>query len=230
MSAPYGYPPQQGQGYPPQDQYGQPQGEAYVDDSQQAGYQNAASPPPQAGQVQLDGAGKKKKRGYATQAYDFGAGANSQLGGQPVAGGAYPPAQGTGYGGYPQQQQGDGIAPGLVSPNPFTQPQGQAQPMYGQPPTPGVGGYQPPDAGYPGPAAGGVAGITGAMGQMGLGGTPQAPPGPAGGARLAMNPLHPSDLASQLFNVQELDFPPPPINLPPNVRFSLLPLHVKYNH
>lgn len=209
MSAPYGYP--NSQGYPPQDQYGQPPGEAYAEG---AGYENTTSPPPQAGQSQGDAGGKKKKRGYASQAYDFGAGANSQLGGQPVAGGTYPPAaQAAGYGGYPTQQ-GDGIASGLVSPNPFTQP----QPMYGQP-QPGIGGYQPPDAGYPGPAAGGVAGITGGMAQMGFGGAPQAPVpagGVPGGARTSMNPLHPSDLASQLFNVQELDYPPPPINLPPN--------------
>lgn len=218
MSAPYGYPQP---GYPPQDQYGQPQGEAYVEDPQQAAYQDTGAPP-QAGQLQPEGpGGKKKKRGYATQAYDFGAGANSQLGGQPVAGGAYPPAQGTGYGGYPQQPQADGIAPGLVSPNPFTQQPGFAPASYNQPPPPGVGGYQPPDAGYPGPAAAGVAGITGGMGQMGLGGSPQ-PPVPAGGARSTMNPLIPSDLTSQLFNVQELDLPPPPINLPPNVRHFLL--------
>lgn len=220
MSAPYGYPNQQG--YPPQDQYAQSPGEAYVEGQ---GYENTTSPPP-GGPPQGDVGGKKKKRGYASQAYDFGAGSNSQLGGQPVAGGAYPQPQTAAYGGYPQQQQADGMQPGLVSPNPFTQHQGQPQPMYGQPP-PGVGGYQPPDAGYPGPAAGGVAGITGGMAQMAFGGAPQAqaqaPAGAvAGGARSAMNPLHPSDLTSQLFNVQELDYPPPPINLPPNVSDYLL--------
>jgi protein transport protein SEC24 len=32
-----------------------------------------------------------------------------------------------------------------------------------------------------------------------------------------LNQLYPSDLISQPFNVNELDLPPPPINLPPNV-------------
>ena len=39
-------------------------------------------------------------------------------------------------------------------------------------------------------------------------------------APLAQNQLYPSDLISQPFRVEELDVPPPAINLPPGVRLS----------
>jgi len=206
----------QGQAYPPQDQYGQ--------NPAQPGFAAAASPPPPAGQHEHDG-GKKKKRGYAAQAYDFGAGANSALGGQPQAGGAFPPAQAPAYGGYA----------GQPDPTPaYGAPQYGAQvgaPVAGVPPQPyggaaqfggGVGGYQPPDTGYPGPGApaAGVAGITQGIGQLGMGG-PQQPavqPQTVSGTRTAaLNQLYPTDLLNQPFNVAELELPPPPIILPPNV-------------
>lgn len=206
MSAPQdGYPQQ---GYPPAEGYGQ-----------QPEYAVQAAPPTQTGAP----ADKKKKRGYAAQAYEFGVGGNAALGtgAPPAAGGTFQPAAPQ-YGGYqaPEAQPSyGGAAPqygaqagaGTVNPQ---------QPAYGQPAT---GGYQAPDAGYPGPGAaqGGVAGITQGMGQMGMGGGGQgaAQSQGAGGQRpVVLNQLYPTDLLNQPFNVAELDLPPPPIILPPNVR------------
>jgi protein transport protein SEC24 len=221
--------PQEGYGHP--DPYGQQA--QYDEQPQTPGFANATSPPP-AGDLQ-DG-GKKKKRGYAAQAYDFGGGANSALGGQPVAGGAFsPPLQQPAYGGYPaaaEAQPAYGVQPAYGAPQYGAQPgvPAPAQPAYGQP-SPGLGapaqGYQSFDNGYPNPATGapapGVAGITQGMGQMGVGGPGQAPaqqPQAAGVARpMVLNQLYPTDLLNQPFNVAELDLPPPPIILPPNVRY-----------
>lgn len=210
MSAPQGgYP---AQGYP-QEQYG--------DQNAQPGFEPTMSPQPQAGQDDGVAGGKKKKRGYAAQAYDFGAGANSALGGQPVAGGAFPPAQAPAYGGYPQQQPEAQQLYGAAQPA-FGAP--VASPAIGAPAygggAGGVGGYQPPDAGYPGPGASGVAGITQGMNQMGVGGAsaPAVQPPQAAAARTGpLNQLYPTDLLTQPFNVAELELPPPPIVLPPNV-------------
>lgn len=217
-----GYP----QGYPPQDPY------AEQSPSQPGFGAPATSPPPPAGHVEHDG-GKKKKRGYAAQAYDFGAGANSALGGQTQGGGpAFQPPPGPAYGGYQAQPE---VAPygaqqygaPVGGPDPAAAGPGYASPApYG-----GGVGYQNPAAGYPGPGAPqapGIAGITQGMGQMGMGGQPPLPgaqPGqpqpPAGAARPAvLNQLYPTDLLNQPFNVAELDLPPPPIILPPNVRCS----------
>ena len=193
-----------------------------------AGYTNSPGSPP-VGSEQHE-AGRKKKRGYAAQAYDFGAGANSALGGQPQAGGAFPPAAIPAYGvyGQPEPQQPYG-APQYGSPvgGPAVGAQAQgygAQPQYG-----GGVGYQAPDAAYPGPGAPGpgVAGITQGMGQMGFSGQPGQPqmaaaqPGqPQGGVRPAvLNQLYPTDLLNQPFNVAELELPPPPIILPPSVSY-----------
>ncbi len=227
MAAPQdGYP---GQGYPPADPYAQ-------QSPIQPGFATT-SPPPPAGQYEHEG-GKKKKRGYAAQAYDFGAGANSALGGQMQGGGQFQPAQAPAYGGYGQppepqpvygapQYGGAPLPPGAAAPG--------IAPVhgYGPPPTYGGGvGYQPPEPGYPGPgapAAGGVAGITQGMGQMGIGGASQMAPGgqtgpaqpPQASTRPAvLNQLYPTDLLNQPFNVAELELPPPPIILPPNVRFT----------
>ncbi|KAI7305023.1 hypothetical protein KC315_g14889, partial [Hortaea werneckii] len=51
-------------------------------------------------------AGGKKKRAYAGQAYEFGAGANAAMGGAPPAGAPYagPPAPAAAGYGYPAQQ------------------------------------------------------------------------------------------------------------------------------
>jgi protein transport protein SEC24 len=219
MAAPQdGYP---NQGYPPPDPYAQ-------QSPVQPGF-GATSPPPLAGQPEHEAA-RKKKRGYAAQAYDFGAGANSALGGQPQGGGQFQPVQAPAYGGYPQHPE---APPAYCAPQYGAQPGAPAlggpapayggQPQYGG----GVGGYQAPDAGYPGPGApataGGVGGITQGMGQMNVGG-PGAPPAAQpqqGGARPAvLNQLYPTDLLNTPFNVAELELPPPPIILPPNVSSS----------
>ena len=217
MAAPYDQ--SQGKGYP-QDQYAQ-------QDPSQPGFNDGTTSPPPAGQTEHDG-GKKKKRGYAAQAYDFGAGANSALGGQVQGGGQFPPAQTPAYGGYqavPEQQQ-----PAFVTGAPqYGVP--PSAPLQGNPPVgynnnvPNYGGgvgYQAPDAGYqsasaPGP--GGVAGITQGMGQMGVGG-PQAA-SQAGARPAVLNQLFPTDLLNQPFNVAELELPPPPIVLPANVSLGI---------
>lgn len=211
MSAPqegYGQYPAQGQQYAEQAQYPE----------QAQGYEAAASPPPSAaGPVDH---GKKKKRAYAAQAFEVGQGGNVAAGGQlPPAGqfGAPQPVV-PGYGGYPGQ---DAQAPAYG---------GAPQPAYGMPqpgaPVGGAVGYQAPDAYYPSGApapAGGVAGITQGLAGVQLGAGAGAQPGqavPGAQARpVALNQLYPTDLLNQPFNVSELDLPPPPIILPPNVRF-----------
>ena len=169
-------------------------------------------------------AGAKKKRAYAGQAYEFGAGANAALGGQPPAGAGYPgsppPAVG-GYGfpGQPAQQQqpqqpsyGIPQQPQYNDPNaqtPAAQP-GYVPPQYGAP----QAGYEPPQqAGYqpPGP---GVQGVQQQFQQMSIGGQPQSQ-----AQQMRLNPLQPVDIGpqGQPFHVTDLDQPPPPIILPPNV-------------
>jgi protein transport protein SEC24 len=193
-------------GYPPQ---------GYANNEQ---YGNGAQPEyeaePPAGQAAGHGAGGgRRKRQYAGQAYDFGAGANSALGGQPQAGGSFSSPPGVGYEGY----------------NPATEQPGYQQPVYGAevPPiaagqpgyrAPSVGGYQAPDIGYPAHGAtsmlGGVAGITQGVNQMGI----QPQQAAQGAQRPHLNQLYPTDMLNQPFNVAELDLPPPLIVLPPNVR------------
>ncbi|KAI9850629.1 MAG: COPII subunit [Thelocarpon superellum] len=193
----------------------------------QPGYENAAPAPSTA-------PGGKKKRTYAGQAFEFGQGGNAAVGGQQVAGGAYPGAPGAPgaagapYGaGYPSQPQ----APGY--PQPQGAPPGYPQPGYGvdqsasqnvipppapgylPPQAPGVGGYQPPDQGYP--AQGAAPGLTQQFGQMAIGGPqPMAPQQLQAQPALPLNQLYPTDLLTQPFNVSELELPPPPIVLPPN--------------
>lgn len=208
--------------YPPQ-QYDQ---EApYTDPQAAAGYEGQPSPPPQ-GAAHHD-AGKKKKRGYATQAFEFGSGANAGAtapppGGMPPAFGApgQAPQPSPGYPAYPGQ---DFQQPGYGSPAPAApSPYGAPQP--GMPAQPGVVGYQAPDAYYPsgpGPLSPGVAGITQGMAGMNVGPSPQ--PGAQQAphqARVALNQLYPTDLLNQPFNVSELDLPPPPCILPPNVSLA----------
>jgi protein transport protein SEC24 len=54
------------------------------------------------------------------------------------------------------------------------------------------------------------------VGQMGVGGGAQ--PAPQQAARPAiLNHLDPTDLLTQPFNAAEIELPPPPIILPPNV-------------
>ena len=187
----------------------------------QPGYEAAGSPPPPPASQPVGHTEGKKKRAYAAQAYEFGAGANSALGGQQQGGGAYPQAQTAGYGGYAQQ-------PGFQQPSlgndQGVSTSGASAIGFGQPAAPGAGGYQPPDATYPGTVAGSpsMAGVTSSFNQMNIGpGQMQSQP-PTSQQRLALNQLYPTDLFSQPFNVSELDLPPPPIVLPPNVRLITL--------
>ena len=168
----------------------------------------------------------KKKRAYAGQAYEFGVGGNAGAGGpQPV--GQDHPASPAPYGGGYQQP---GYAPaGGVAPVGYGADAGAAplaSPGYGVPPQPAaVGGYQAPDQGYPAPpgtpgvpGVAGMSGLNNQFGQMGLGSQPQAIPHQAAPQHsVRMNQLYPTDLMSQPFNVTELDLPPPPLVLPPNV-------------
>lgn len=140
----------------------------------------------------------KKKRAYAAQAYDFGANAAAAAPLQPAMMGA---------GGMPQ--------PGMPQ---VGMPQvGMSQagvPKMGYPQT----SY--PQAGYPQPGYPQVGmpqdQLAGQFGQMNIQEKQQLPPQ----MQPHLNQLYPSDLISQPFNVLELDLPPPPINLPPNVRRS----------
>lgn len=204
-------PPGDGYGQYPQQPYSQPeQPEDHA--SQPAAHHH-------------DGDHKKKKRGYAAQAFDFGTGANVTPGtGSAPAAAQYgmPQPQAPGYGGYPQQD------PQVVSPGYPAQPYNAQQ--FGAPASGGAGGYQAPDAYYPGPgvpapgagAAAGIGNITAGMAQMQMGpGAQQAMPHAQ--QAVALNQLYPVDLLNQPFNPAELEFPPPPIILPPNVG-SLLPL------
>ena len=212
MAAPQpGYPLQ---GQPTHDQYQQ---EQYG--GEEGHYAENVSPiqggPP------VSSAAARRKRQYAGQAYDFGGGANSALGGQPQAGGGYPGPPGAVYGGPTQQshqqayqQPGYGVDQGPQAP--------AMSPGYRQPPS-AIGGYQQPEPGYPAPGvapvAPGIGGITQGMNNLGMGGQAQQPPQQLQ-QRTPLNQLYPTDLLNQPFSVAELDFPPPPIILPPNVSIS----------
>lgn len=197
-------------------------------------------PDPEGGQYQQNGAYQdqsaaaaapagKKKRAYAGQAYEFGAGGNAALGGQPPAGGQYPGSPQVAAGGYgfqgqqampqqpaygmPQQPQyGD---PNVQSPQAPAAP-GQ-QPQYAAP----QGGYEPPAAGYPTQPQqvqqAGVQGVQQQFSQMSIGGNQPAPQAP--GQQVRLNPLQPVDISmqGQPFHVTDLDQPPPAIILPANV-------------
>ncbi|KAK9415902.1 putative COPII component protein [Seiridium unicorne] len=207
----------QGYGQFPPQQYGQQQ-PPYPDPA------SAGSPPPVPGAPPAGegAAGKKKKRGYATQAFEFGAGGNAPAGGQTPGG--LPPQPGVGatpgVAGYPGQQDYQGGYAGSPAPayGGAAAPAGYGAPG-GTPAVPGVGGYQAPDAYYQGAGAPGapqgVSGITAGMAGMNVGGQ-QAQQQPAQQARVALNQLYPTDLLNQPFNVSELDLPPPPCILPPN--------------
>jgi protein transport protein SEC24 len=139
-----------------------------------------------------------------------------------LAGGAFQPAQAPAYGGYAAQPE---VQPGYGAPSPYLA-QGAPQPLvqsYGQSAAAGLGGYVPPDTGYPSPGVppAGVGGITQGMGQMGLGGPSSAAVQPQQSSTrpLVLNQLYPTDLLNQPFNVAELELPPPTIVLPPNVRY-----------
>lgn len=208
----------------------------YAGEGQQQGQDGSYD---QQGQPQPAATAGKKKRAYAGQAYEFGAGANAALGGQQAAGGQHPPpgapAAGAQYGypsaqqpayGMPQQQQ-PAYDMGAQAGVPQGQP-GYAAPAYGGQ----QGGYQPPQPeqqqSYQQGAANmlqqGVQGVTQGFAQMGFGSSAatQAPQQPSGLPAQRLNPLMPVDISAQgqPFHVSELDQPPPPIILPPNVSRS----------
>ncbi|CAG7922942.1 unnamed protein product [Penicillium olsonii] len=138
-------------------------------------------------------AGGKKKRAYAGEAFDFGSGANAALGGQQTAGGA--------YGAYQQPQAA-----------------GYQQPVYGADPNqmqPGAPvAYNSPVAPAPD-----VNQMTQQFGGMGMAEPHHMPPPQPAQApmrpQVQLNQLYPTDLRSQPFSVAELDYPPPPVILPP---------------
>ncbi|KAF2402266.1 COPII component protein [Trichodelitschia bisporula] len=102
--------------------------------------------------------------------------------------------------------------------NAALQQQQQPMPVLGQVPAqmPAVGmpplGVPPPGPQDP---------LAQQFGQMNIQSQPQVPPGVQAAPQL--NQLYPSDLISQPFSVQELDLPPPPINLPPNTSVTPSP-------
>ena len=205
----------------PQPIYPQPGHEQYPQEAYDANQQEVPeSASPAHGAAPAPSAGGRKKRHYAGQAYDFGTGANSALGGQQQGGGGYPGPPGPAAGGYGQQGQLP-IPPGPAYGSSQASPAFAAvSPGYGQQP-PIVGGYQPPEPGYPTQGAHqqqpGVGQITQGMGNLAMGN--QAPhQAPQIHGRPQMNQLYPTDLLNQPMNVSELDLPPPPIILPPNVR------------
>lgn len=179
---------------------------------------------PAQGAPPASSAAARKKRNYAGQAYDFGAGANSALGGQQLGGGQYPAPPAAGYGGYGQQAQQSsqqGAYPGPIYGSNPASPGAHGPPGYGQQPA-AVGGYQAPEPGYPGPGAppgqSGIGGLTQGMGNLAMGTHGQQQPQQMHmQGRPPMNQLFPTDLLNQPLNVAELDKPPPSIILPPNV-------------
>lgn len=174
--------------------------------------------------------GAKKKRAYAGQAYEFGTGANAALGGQQAGGGQPPQAVGGyGYPGAPQAQQQQpsyGMPQQAQYADPAMQNQAAhlqnqaAQPAYGQPQYGAAqGGYEPPSQGYPSqPQQAQQQPPLQQFSQMSIGGQQPAQPAPG---QLRLNPLQPVDISmqGQPFHVTDLDQPPPPIILPPNVSF-----------
>jgi protein transport protein SEC24 len=163
---------------------------------------------------------QKKKRAYAAQpAYEFGGNVPFQQAQAP------PPMMGPGamaapaMGGQPMAAQPMGVQPMLG------QPMG-AQPMLGQQ----MGTQQMGMASPPGliPQDDPLASQ---FGHMNLQSQPQQPVSQMQQQQaqqmqqsrqtpMAQNQLYPSDLISQPFRVEELDNPPPAINLPPNVSYS----------
>jgi protein transport protein SEC24 len=140
---------------------------------------------------QAQQAGGKKKRAYAQQAYEFGHNAPQQpvQGSAPMMGGMGAQQIGMGAQQMPQNPP-DHLANQFGQMNLQQQQQPSSyQPYAQQPQQPIQQQMQQP--------------VQQQMPAMGI---------------ANQNQLLPSDLMSQPFMVQELDNPPPPINLPPNVR------------
>jgi len=198
------YPPQN----PQQDGYGQQaQGQDYAD------YETTSPPGVGPGPAPGPALGRKKRRDYAGQAYEFGAGGNAA--GTPAGQGQPPEA--VGYTGYSTQQDAAGYAQGGYQQNPAAVQPGQT-PMYGAQPGAVMGGYQPPAPQYPVQQSP-VPGMTQQFGQMDISQKvqPAQQPQQQPGRPAALNQLYPTDLQNQPLNVVEIDYPPPPAILPPNV-------------
>ena len=196
------------QGQQPQEGYGQQQaapGQEYDDYANPPGVAPGPNPGP--------AGGRKKRRDYAGQAYEFGQGGNAT--GTPAG------QQGGSISGFSMQQDAAGYPQGGYAQNPAAVQQSQT-PMYGGQDA-AVGGYQPPAPAYPSqPAQPGVAGVTQQFGQMDMSQKAQVPQQPQQQAQQpgrppALNQLYPTDLQNQPLNVAELDYPPPPAILAPNV-------------
>lgn len=157
-------------------------------------------------------AGRKKRRDYAGQAYEFGAGGNAAA--TPVGSGG--PIPGTSISGYSAQADAAGYAQGGYQQNPTAVQQGTT-PLYGQ--QDGMGGYQPPGSSYPTHSQPSVSAVTQQFNQLDMSQKPQAQPNAQGRPHM-LNQLYPVDLQNQPLNVAEMDYPPPPAILPPNVRKS----------
>jgi protein transport protein SEC24 len=187
----------------PQDGYNassHPEGPNYED------YETTAPPGVPPGPHPGPTPGTRKKRAYAGQAYEFGG--NAVQGQQQVVG----------YSGFSQQQDAAGYPQGGYKQTPAAVQMGQV-PLYGHQDATVVGGYQASAPTYPTqtPAVGGVNSMTQQFGQMDMSQKPGGAAPPAQNAPV-LNQLYPTDLLNQPFNVAELDYPPPPAILPPNVR------------
>ncbi|ODH40117.1 protein transporter SEC24 [Paracoccidioides brasiliensis] len=200
MAAPQGgFPP----GSQPQDGHTQQQQQPPYVGEQQYGVPGSPTQP-DASAPAPGGLHGKKKRAYAGQAYEFGVGQNAALGGQLQGGGA--------YGEYSAPQQPQSYPQGAYGAAPV---QVVPQMVGGQPEPVAVGGYQPPVGGYQSQPSVGIGQVTQQMDQMSMGGQPPVQQMPAQRGQ-PLNQLYPTDLLTQPFNVAELDYPPPPIILPPN--------------
>lgn len=172
-------------------------------------YEEQAPPGVAPGPAPGPAAGRKKRRDYAGQAYEFGAGGNAPA--TPAGPGG--PVPGTSISGYSTQADAAGYAQGGYQQNPAAVQPG-ATPLYGQ--QDGLGGYQPPGSSYPTQTQSSVPAMTQQFSQMDMSQKPQ-PQQNAHGRPPALNQLYPVDLQNQPLNVAEMDFPPPPAILPPNV-------------
>lgn len=162
---------------------------------------------------------QKKKRAYAAQpAYEFG----GNVGLQPAQ--APPPMMGPGamaapaMGGQPMGGQ-----MGQMGGQMGGQPMG-AQPMLGQPMGAQAMGMASPAGLMPqdDPLASqfGHMNLQPQLQQAGQMQQQQAQQAQSRPSPMAQNQLYPSDLISQPFRVEELDNPPPAINLPPGVSYA----------
>lgn len=194
---------------PPADGYDQQaQGQNYAD------YETTSPPGVGPGPAPGPAQGRKKRRDYAGQAYEFGAGGNAAA--TPIGQGQPPEA--AGYNTYSTQQDAAGYPQGGYQQNPTAVQQGQT-PMYGaQPAAAPMGGYQPPAPQYPTQQSP-VPPMTQQFGQMDLSQKPPPAQQPQQqpGRPPVLNQLYPTDLQNQPLNVAEIDYPPPPAILPANV-------------